>query len=258
MRTILAAAIAITLLGSCAARAQTGTAKPQSGPGQTAKPASAQPTAAQPAAGQTSKPAAAQPAPGQAAKPVPGQKPTAPAKPPAAQQVVPGPVVATEPGFTIGPEDVLGVLVWRDQEMSGDVTVRPDGMITLPLVRDIKAAGFTPEELAERIQTAVREWVTDASVTVVVRQMNSRKAYITGEVAKPGAYPLTSTMTVMQLIAVAGGLNEFADGSKISIMRIEAGRTRALRFDYKNVANGTKVAQNIVLRPGDTVVVPER
>jgi len=252
MRTILAAAIAITLLGSCAARAQTGTAKPtaaQPAPGQTAQPAPGQPAQA----GQKP-PATAQPTTAQK----PGQKPAAPATPAAAQQVVPGPVVAVEPGFTIGPEDVLGILVWRDQEMSGDVAVRPDGMITLPLVRDIKAAGFTPEELAERIQTAVREWVTDASVTVVVRQMNSRKAFITGEVAKPGAYPLTSTMTVMQLIAVAGGLNEFADGSKISIMRVEAGRTRALPFDYKNVANGRKVAQNIVLRPGDTIVVPER
>ncbi len=242
MRTILAAAIAITLLGSCAARAQTGTAKPQAAPGQ----------AAQPAPGQTAKPATAQPVPVQK----PGQKPAAPATPAA----VPGPVVAVEPGFTIGPEDVLGVLVWREPDLSGDVTVRPDGMITLPLLRDLKAAGLTAPELADLIQKelAEREFVADASVTVVVRQMNSRKAYITGEVAKPGAYPLTSTMTVMQLIAVAGGLNEFADGSKISIMRLEAGRTRALRFDYKNVANGTKVAQNIVLKPGDTVVVPER
>ncbi|HOQ59461.1 MAG TPA: polysaccharide biosynthesis/export family protein, partial [Vicinamibacterales bacterium] len=156
------------------------------------------------------------------------------------------------------PEDVLGILVWREPELSGDVTVRPDGMITLPLVRDIRAAGLTPDELAERIQAAVREYVTDASVTVVVRQMNSRKAFITGEVARPGAYALTSSMTVMQLIAVAGGLNEFADGGKISIMRVENGRTRALPFDYKNVANGRKAAQNILLRPGDTVVVPER
>jgi len=166
--------------------------------------------------------------------------------------------VPVEPGFTIGPEDVLGVLVWKDQEVSSDVTVRPDGMITLPLVRDIKAAGLTPTELADRIQAAVREFITDASVTVVVRQMNSRKVFITGEVAKPGSYPLTSSMTVMQLIAVAGGLTEFAEAKSISVMRVEAGQTRTFPFDYKNVANGRKPGQNIALKPGDTVVVPER
>ena len=181
-------------------------------------------------------------------------KPAAPATSPA----VPGPVVPVEPGFTIGPEDVLGVLVWRDQEVTGDVTVRPDGMITLPLVRDIKAAGLTPQELADRVQAAVREFITDASVTVVVRQINSRKAFITGEVARPGAYPLAPSMTVMQLIAVAGGLTEWAEAKSISVMRVEAGRTRTFPFDYKKVASGKKPGQNIVLKPGDTVVVPER
>jgi polysaccharide export outer membrane protein len=166
--------------------------------------------------------------------------------------------VPVEAGFTIGPEDVLGILVWKDQEMSGDVTVRPDGMITLPLIRDVKAAGLTPNQLADRLQEAVREFVTDASVTVVVRQMNSRKVFITGEVARPGAYPLVSSMTVMQLIAVAGGLNEFAEAKSISVMRVEAGKTRTFPFDYKNVASGRKPEQNIVLKPGDTVVVPER
>ncbi|HPW19620.1 MAG TPA: polysaccharide biosynthesis/export family protein [Vicinamibacterales bacterium] len=235
MRTIPAALVVLALLAPAGLGARAG--------------AQAQP-AAKPASGQAAGQAAAPAAPAQK----PAAKPAAPQKPPA----VPGPVVTTEPGFTIGPEDVLGILVWREAELSGDVTVRPDGMITLPLVRDIKAAGLTPDELAERIQAAVREYVTDASVTVVVRQMNSRKAFITGEVARPGAYALTSSMTVMQLIAVAGGLNEFADGGKISIMRVENGRTRALPFDYKNVANGRKAAQNILLRPGDTVVVPER
>ena len=163
-----------------------------------------------------------------------------------------------EAGFTIGAEDVLGVIVWREQDVSGDVTVRPDGMITLPLIRDVKATGLTPTELADRIQEALREFITDASVTVVVRQMNSRKVFITGEVAKPGAYPLASSMTVMQLIAVAGGLTEFAEGKSISVMRVEGGQTRTFSFDYKNVANGKKPGQNIVLKPGDTIVVPER
>ena len=115
-----------------------------------------------------------------------------------------------------------------------------------------------PSELSDRVQTALREFIKDASVTVVVRQMNSRKVFITGEVARPGAYPLASTMTVMQLIAVAGGLNEFADTKSISIMRIDAGKTSTFPFDYKNVASGKKTEQNIVLKPGDTIVVPER
>jgi len=178
--------------------------------------------------------------------------------PPVTRSAVPAPAVPVEPDFTIGPEDVLGILFWRDQEMSGDVTVRPDGMISLPLIRDVKAAGLTPAQLADRIQETVREYIKDASVTVVVRQMNSRKAFITGEVTRPGAYPLASSMTVMQLIAVAGGLTEFAETKSISILRVEGGRTRTFPFDYRNVAKGKKPEQNLVLKPGDTVVVPEK
>jgi len=196
----------------------------------------------------------------QAAQPQPQRPPQPPpaAKAAAAVPQNVGSTVPVEPGFAIGPEDVLGILVWREPDVSGDVTVRPDGMITLPMVRDIKAAGLTPTELADRIQAAVREFITDASVTVVVRQMNSRKAFITGEVAKPGAYPLASSMTVMQLIAVAGGLTEFAEAKSISVMRLEAGKTKTFPFNYKDVASGKKPGQNIALKPGDTVVVPER
>jgi len=195
----------------------------------------------------------------QAAPPPPQRTQQAPQQTlPAAKPAMPGSSVAADPGFTIGPEDVLGILVWRDQEVSGDVTVRPDGMVTLPLIRDVRAAGLTPNELADRIQAAVREFVTDASVTVVVRQINSRRVFITGEVARPGAYPLGSSMTVMQLIAVAGGLTEFAEVKSISVMRIESGQSKTFPFDYKNVASGKKPEQNIVLKPGDTIVVPER
>ncbi len=182
----------------------------------------------------------------------PAQKPGAATPKPA----VPGPSVATEPGFTIGSDDVLGINFWRDQEMSGDVTVRPDGMITLPLIRDIKAAGLTPDQLADRIQEAAREFIADASVTVVVRQLNSRRVFITGEVTRPGAYALTSAMTVMQLIAVAGGLTEFAESKDISVMRVEGGQAKTLPFNYKDVARGKKKEQNVLLKPGDTVVVP--
>jgi polysaccharide export outer membrane protein len=169
-----------------------------------------------------------------------------------------GAEASTDPGFTIGPEDVLGVLVWREAELTSDVTVRADGMITLPLIRDVRAAGLTPNELAEQIQTSLREFVTDASVTVVVRQMRSRRVFITGEVAKPGAYLLGSTTTVMQLIAIAGGLSEFADANGISVLRVENGKTLTMKFAYKDVAKGKTPEQNVVLKSGDTVVVPEK
>jgi polysaccharide export outer membrane protein len=156
----------------------------------------------------------------------------------------------------IGPDDVLGIVFWRDTEMSGDVTVRPDGLITLPLIRDVKAAGLKPDELRDQIQKAASQYIEDPVVTVVVRQINSRKVYITGQVTRPASYPLTGAMTVLQLIAVAGGLTEFADEKGITITRVEGGETKSFKFNYKDVARGKKLEQNIVLRPGDTVVVP--
>ena len=158
------------------------------------------------------------------------------------------------PGYTVGPEDVLGVLFWREPDISGDVIVRPDGMITLPLIGDMKAAGLAPEALRDQIQEAAGKYLTDVNVTVVPRQINSRKVYITGEVATPGPYALTGPRTVMQLIALAGGLSEYAETEQISIIR--AGQPQAFKFNYKEVSKGKNLAQNIALQPGDTVVVP--
>jgi polysaccharide export outer membrane protein len=164
--------------------------------------------------------------------------------------------VQSPPDFVIGPEDVLGVVFWRDQEMSGDVSVRPDGMITLPLLGDLKASDLRPEQLKDVIEKAAARFLTEPSVTVIVREIKSRQVFITGEVLKPGPYPLTSPKTVMQLIAIAGGLNEYADAKNISVMRSESGQQRAYKFNYRAVAEGRDLAQNIQLRPGDTVVVP--
>jgi polysaccharide export outer membrane protein len=175
-----------------------------------------------------------------------------PPQPPASQP----PVSVTEAGYVIGAEDVLGVVFWRDQDMSGDVTVRPDGMITLPLLGELKAAGSTPEALKAEIEKAAAKYMNDASVTVVVRQINSRKVFITGQVATPGAYPLTGPRTVLQLIALAGGLTEYADEKNISIMREENGTTRTFKFNYRDVSKGKNLDQNVQLQPGDTVVVP--
>jgi polysaccharide export outer membrane protein len=158
--------------------------------------------------------------------------------------------------YVIGPEDVLGVVFWRDQDMTGDVTVRPDGKVTLPLLGDVYAAGLTPEALRDEVQKAATKYLQDPSVVVVVRTINSRKVFITGEVGTPGAYPLTSPRNVMQLIALAGGLTEYADSKNITIMRLEQGTQRSFKFNYKDVAGGKKLEQNIQLKSGDTVVVP--
>lgn len=157
--------------------------------------------------------------------------------------------------YVIGPDDVLGIIFWRDPDMTGDVTVRPDGNITLPLIRDIKAAGLRPDELREQIAKAASQYIQDPNVTVVVRQINSRNVFITGNVARPGPYPLSGQMTVLHLISIAGGLTEFADAKKIMIMRTENGKTESFRFNYKEVSEGKNLEQNITLRPGDTVVV---
>jgi polysaccharide export outer membrane protein len=175
-----------------------------------------------------------------------------------------GPAAASEtanaivppPGYVIGAEDVLAVLFWREKELSGDVAVRPDGKITLPLINDIQAAGLTPDELRDRVNKMASQFVEDPNATVLVRAINSRKVFITGQVAKPGAYPLGGPTTVLQLIAMAGGVAEYADSENIAIMRTENGRPQALRFNYKDVSKRKNLAQNIELKPGDTIVVP--
>ena len=159
-------------------------------------------------------------------------------------------------GFLIGPEDVLAIHFWRDQEMSGDVTVRPDGMITLPLVGDIRAAGLTTELLKVQIEQAASRLLTEPNVTVAVKELNSRKVFITGEVGKPGPYPLSGPRTVMQIIAVAGGLLEYADKDNIVVLRNTNGQQKSYKFRYSDVSRGKGLEQNIELQPGDTVVVP--
>jgi len=160
--------------------------------------------------------------------------------------------IATPTDYVIGPDDLLGIVFWRDADMTQDVTVRPDGLITLPLIKDVKAAGLTPVQLTEQIQKAASQFIEDPNVTVVVRQINSRNVFITGQVARPGPYPVSGQLTVLQLIAIAGGLTEYADGKA---MIIQAGKDKPSEFNYNDVSKGKKLEQNIVLKPGDTVTV---
>ena len=173
-----------------------------------------------------------------------------------ANAVVPDTVRRLTDDYVIGPEDVLNIVFWQEKDLSAEVVVRPDGNISLPLLNDLKAAGSTPNELRDRIMKEARRYVEDPNATVVVKQVNSRKVFITGEVQKPGAYPLSGPTTVVQLIATAGGLAEFANIKNILVVRIENGRQVPYRVNYKDIIELKNLSQNIELKPGDTVIVP--
>ena len=160
------------------------------------------------------------------------------------------------PGYVIGPEDVLVLVFWNDDKMGREVVVRPDGRISLPLLNDIQAAGLTPEQLRVQVDAAASKFVAEPNATVVVKVINSRKIHIVGNVARPGTYPLAGDMNVLQFIALAGGLLEYADAKNLTIIRKESGRDRPLKFNFKDVSRGKNLQQNVSLQPGDTVVVP--
>ena len=202
-----------------------------------------------------------------AAKAVPAQEaPTAasaaapasapePASPPAAP-AAPSPIV--EPigdAFRIGPEDVLDVQVWKNPELSRVVPVRPDGMISIPLVNDIRAAGLTPIELRQQITQRLSEFVPSPEVSVIVREVHSVKVAVLGAVRMPGHYEVNSTATVLELIARAQGLTEFADRGRIVVLRQNGKTTKRIPFNYRKVAEGAE-QDNVVVQPGDIIVVP--
>jgi len=135
------------------------------------------------------------------------------------------------------------------------VIVRPDGKISLPLLNDVQAAGYTPEQLAAIVAKAAAKYVADPLASVIVRQINSRKVFVLGAVGKQGPVVLTSDMTVLQLIALVGGLSEYADKKGIVVVRQENGREKRMKFNYNEVIEGKKLEQNIKLQPGDTVLV---
>jgi polysaccharide biosynthesis/export protein len=158
--------------------------------------------------------------------------------------------------YVIGPDDVLAIAFWREKELSAEVVVRPDGKISLPLLNEVHAAGLTPEQLRERVMQEANRYVEDPNATIVVKEINSRRVFITGMVHKPGPYSLTSPMTVIQLIALAGGLQEYAKEKNIAVMREEDGKQVRYRVNYRDLVAGRNLRQNIDLRPGDTVIVP--
>jgi polysaccharide export outer membrane protein len=175
---------------------------------------------------------------------------------PAAAQQTTSNAAAANTGYVIGPEDVLKINIWKEPEMSGDVPVRPDGKISLTLLGDVQAAGLTPTQLTTQITDLLKKYLDDPRVTVTVGAVNSRQVFILGQVGRPGAFPLLPDMTVLQALSTAGGLSLYAATDKIYILRIENGKQVKLAFQYKQVIKGNKPEQNIVLKSGDTIVVP--
>jgi polysaccharide biosynthesis/export protein len=154
---------------------------------------------------------------------------------------------------------VLSVVFWREKEMSAEVVVRPDGYISLPLLNDVRAAGLTPELLRNHLVRAAAQYLEDPNATVIVKEIHSRRVFITGQVAKPGSYALAGSTTVLQLLSMAGGLLEYADKENIIVVhaaRRPDGEPWSDRVNYIEVMKRKKIKQNIELKPGDTVIVP--
>jgi polysaccharide biosynthesis/export protein len=184
-----------------------------------------------------------------AAQEAPPQKPNTPAQP----SVSVSPVDAN---YKIGPQDVLRIDVWKEPDISRIIPVRPDGKISVPLLNDIQAAGLTAMELAAALREGLSKYLTNPQVTVTVNEFNSRRVYITGEVLHPGTFPLLPDMTVLQAVSGAGGFTQFAKLKNIYVLRTEAGKQVKHPFNYKEVVKGNLADQNILLLPGDVIVVP--
>lgn len=176
------------------------------------------------------------------------QQPARPAAPVAPQS-------GTAEEYVIGPEDLLAISVWKNDAMSRVVPVRPDGMISLPLLDDVKAAGLTPMQLRDLVAQKLSEHVQSPAVSVIVNEVRSFKVSVIGEILKPARYELKSRTTILDVLSMAGGFNQFADRKRLAVIRHEGGgKTRRIRVDYTKVVTGDE--ENLTLKPGDIVIVP--
>jgi polysaccharide biosynthesis/export protein len=164
------------------------------------------------------------------------------------------PPSVTPPEYVIGPEDTVRVAVWKEPDLTATLPVRPDGMISLPLLNDVQAAGMTPMQLAASITTKLKKYLADPRVTVVVTAINAPRVFVTGEVTHTGPISLIPGMTVLQALASAG-FTQFANTKKIYVLRTENGKQQKFPVDYKKLLGGD-ASSNIVLKRGDTIVVP--
>ena len=162
----------------------------------------------------------------------------------------------TDADYKIGPQDMVRIDVWKEPEISRTIPVRPDGKISLPLLNDVQAAGLTAIQLSNSIHDGLTKYLNNPQVTVTVTEINSRRVYVTGEVNRPGALPLLPDMTVLQALSSAGGFTQFAKLKGIYVLRNEGGKQIKLPFNYREVVKGKNQEQNILLLPGDVIVVP--
>jgi polysaccharide export outer membrane protein len=163
---------------------------------------------------------------------------------------------STVPLYVIQPNDLLKIFVWKQPDMSGQVLVRPDGRISLPLVQDIQAAGRTPAELKQNIEESLKEYIGFPTVTVIVDAIQSYRVFVTGQVSKPGPIMSEKPISVLQAIALAGGFGQMAKSADTVIVRSTSEGSTLFRFNYPEVIKGEHFNQNITLKTGDVVVVP--
>jgi polysaccharide biosynthesis/export protein len=163
---------------------------------------------------------------------------------------------AADADYRIGPQDVVRIDVWKEPDISRTIPVRPDGKISVPLLNDVQASGLTAMQLAGSLREGLSKYLTSPQVTVTVTEINSRRVYLTGEVNHPGALPLLPNMTVLQALSSAGGFTQFAKLKSIYIMRTENGKQVRHPFNYKEVVKGNLSEQNMLLQPGDVIVIP--
>ncbi len=192
------------------------------------------------------------------APPDPAKSAQAPAPVPAkpdvseASKTAPLPAAVDPHSYTLGPDDVIYVRVWREPDLSAQLAVRPDGKITMPLINEIQAGGLTPIQLANRIGEALSKYINDPQVMVQVQAVRSKRYYISGEVMRPGMYPLSVPTTVFEALTMAGGFRDFANTKKITVVR----GAKRLKFNYHEVVKGKKLDQNVALENGDQIIVP--
>jgi len=177
-------------------------------------------------------------------------------KGPVLKKQVQGEVVADSDQYVIGPEDVLSIHVWREDALTRTVPVRMDGNISLPIIQEIKASGLTPLQLKEELTKRLKEFIESPNVSVTVMEANSFKVYVSGQVKTPGVYRLRSETTVLQIIPVAGGFTDWANQKKILVIRKENGKEKHITVNYKKIMKGDDQGSNLILKAGDTVIVP--
>jgi polysaccharide export outer membrane protein len=162
------------------------------------------------------------------------------------------------PNYVIGPEDVLHIRVWKEEALTMTVPVRSDGVISLPLINDVQASGLTPLQLRDSLTEKFKRFIDNPTVTVVLMEANSFKVFVTGQVRNPGVFRLRGETTLLQIIIMAGDFTDDANPRKIVIIRREHGKDKRLNINYGEIINGVNPEANVVLRPGDTVVIPLR